>query len=95
MSDLISDLENLLSSPGWQWLERAELDHWREQADRYAEQAAGERDDVMALNKLRQILAAKRSVERVFARPHEKIKELTAQKAQASQVPSLSRRGPL
>lgn len=95
MSDLREDLESLEVNPGWLWLKQTELADLRDQQRRWMKQAVNEPNDTMALNKLRQVAAAIDAIERVFARPTEKLHELTAQARQASQPPSLSRRGPL
>jgi hypothetical protein len=95
MSDLRTDLESLLAHPGWMWVVQSERSHWQGQMERYLKQASGERDEAMALNKLRQVLAAKDAVERVLNRPEEELRMLTAQHLKNSQPPNLSRRGPL
>lgn len=85
----------MLASPGWAWLQTTELDHWRNQMGQYLKQAANERDDVAALNKLRQIVAAKEAVERVFKRPEEELRTLQASHEKSVQPRSFSRRGPV
>jgi hypothetical protein len=93
MSDLRDELEALVASPGWAWLVRTERAHWEDQAERYLKAAAGETDDRMALNKLRQVIAARDAVARVFQRPDEKIRDLRSAAEHASAAPPLSRRG--
>jgi len=59
------------------WLVEQELGHWQKEMSTYITQAVGEVNGELALQKLRQIVAAKHAVERVFARPRETLKRLT------------------
>ena len=75
--DLREHLQDLLTHPGWIWLVEQELGHWQKEMSTYITQAVGEVNGELALQKLRQIVAAKQAVERVFARPHETLRTLT------------------
>jgi hypothetical protein len=91
MTDLREHLDNLLKSPGWQWLEHDVLDRWQTELVNYVGQAAAHENDAIASQRIRQVVAAHKAVQQVFARPKEKLRELTT-------VPppeTWSRRGPL
>ena len=89
------DLENLLKSPGWLRLGEQARTTWTEQMAHYVTQATGDADDTMALNKLRQVVAAKTAVERLLAWPAERLRHLADITAQERAAPTLSRRGGL
>ena len=90
--DLREHLQDLLTHPGWIWLVEQELGHWQKEMSTYITQAVGEVNGELALQKLRQIVAAKQAVERVFARPREALRTLTQS---ANESSPFSRRGPL
>ena len=90
--DLREHLQDLLTHPGWMWLVEQELGHWQKEMSTYITQAVGEVNGELALQKLRQIVAAKQAVERAFARPRETLKTLTERPVT---VHPFSRRGPL
>lgn len=71
MSELRDDLENLLASPGWHWLEAKVKTHWSDQLAAHVRQAASEQDDLIAIAKLRQVVAAHTAVEQVLNWPRE------------------------
>ena len=87
------DLAALVTSPGWQrvtaWV-RADL---AANMAQHTERAANDTDDVAALNKLRQVIAAKRAVEIAIGYPDARLKELAAKAAGEDRTPSLSRGG--
>lgn len=89
------DLENLLKSPGWLRLKENVTQTWGEQLAQYVTQATTEADDVMALNKLRQVVAAKTAVERLLAWPAERLRHLADGVERIVDRPGLSRRGGL
>ena len=89
------DLENLLKSPGWLRLGEYVQKTWGDQLGQYVTQATGDADDTMALNKLRQVVAAKNAVERLLAWPAERLRHLAESVAREHQPESLSRRGGL
>lgn len=66
MSEERDDLEALLTHPGYLRLKAWAESEWRDQAETHTEQAANEVDDLKALQKLRQVIAAKRAVRLVF-----------------------------
>lgn len=83
-----AEWDELLQSDGWRRLVREEERYWREQIGAHIEACAAESDDAMALNKMRQVIAAKRAVERVLSLPKERLRALGAVRE-----PSLSRGG--
>lgn len=89
------DLENLLKSPGWLRLHAYVKETWGEQITQYVTQATSDSDDIMALNKLRQVVAAKNAVERLLAWPAERLRHLGDETARSQAPVSLSRRGGL
>lgn len=95
MSTEREDLDNLLKSPGWQRVVTWANADLSAKLTSHTEAAASELDDVQALSRLRQVIAAKRAVELVLAWPEARLKDLTVQAAAAERVPALSRRGGL
>ena len=90
------DLSNLLKSPGWLRVGEYARVHITEHLTQHIASAANDRDDVMALNKLRQVIAAQKAVEQLLAWPGERIRHLEQQTAVAhGGMSSLSRRGGL
>ena len=89
------DLTNLLKSPGWLRVGEYARVHITEHLTQHIASAANDRDDVMALNKLRQVIAAQKAIEQLLAWPAERIAKLEEATARAQAVPSLSRRGGL
>lgn len=89
------DLAALVMSPGWQrlaaWV-RADL---AANMTQHTERAANDVDDIAALHKLRQVIAAKRAVEIALGWPDARLKELTAKAAGEDRRPSMSRGGGL
>lgn len=73
------DLEHLLTHPGWLRIVQAEQEWWSEQISSQLEICANDNDDTQALNKMRQIIAAKKAVERFIARPKEKLSKINAE----------------
>ena len=89
------DLTNLLKSPGWLRVGEYARVHITEHLTQHIASAANDRDDVMALNKLRQVIAAQKAVEQLLAWPAERVAKLENVTAREQAVPSLSRRGSL
>ena len=92
------DLEQLVGSPGWQRVVRFVREEWDSGLETHLGQAANDRDDLMALQKLRQVLAAKRAVERMIAWPTERLATLQRETQAAHERESdrhPSRRGSL
>lgn len=77
MSTEREDLENLVKSPGWQRVRQWAISEWREQIAQATDTAANATNDTDALNKLRQIIAARKAVELVTGWPDDRLKELT------------------
>ena len=87
------DLDSLIGNAGWlrlkQWVENdfaAKMQH-------AMEQAANSTDDIDALNKLRQVLAAKKAVMLVLDWPQQRLNGLRAQKMAQETHTDLSRSG--
>jgi len=89
MSTELEDFQNLVTHPGWLRLVHSNKEYWQEQLGTHLAACANERDDVAALNKMRQVIAAKQAVERFIAQPSERIRVLDAPQPQ----PSLTRGG--
>jgi hypothetical protein len=75
--------DQLLGCPGWLRLCQKSADYWTGQIAAHLSFATNDRDDVAALNKLRQILAAKQAVEALLQLPHEELRAIEAQTAKA------------
>lgn len=84
----VSDYDNLLKSPGWLRLLQHAKEDWAAQVDGGVAAAANELDDVLALNKLRQVVAAKKAVERLLAWPAERMRTLSGQTVTTTGVTS-------
>lgn len=97
MTDEKQDLDNLTKHPGWLRL----VEQGRREIDARVQiamtNAAGERDDIMALNQLRQCIAAKQAIETFIAWPTSRLRNLIASEERnaVQMVPQLSRRGGL
>ena len=94
MDDTKAAWRDLKDSPGWALLIAHASEEWQGPAfARLVEQLADKPSDVEALNKLRQVIAAKKAVERLLQVPDEQIAKLERQK-QADE-PVMGRRGAL
>lgn len=89
------DLQNLSTHPGWLRLKEWAANEWSDQIQEHIGHAANERDDVAALNKLRQVIAAKKAVFVVLDWPERRLKQLDAVTEREHALPSFSRRGTL
>lgn len=91
------DLDQLLHSQGWLRFQQFAAKEWGDQLEQQLRQAAAEREDTMAANKIRQILVAKAAVERLVKWPADRLAELD--RAEQSRLTGehipLSRRGTL
>lgn len=85
------DLENLVKSPGWQRVQQWAVTEWREQIAQATDTAANAVNDTEALNKLRQVIAARKAVELVTGWPDDRLKALKQHDTTRSQ--SLTRGG--
>jgi hypothetical protein len=91
MSEALDDWRDLRASQGWQRLRTYAAAEWTGEAfTRIVAQVANNVNDAEALSKLRQVLAARAAVDRLFAVPDEQIAKLERPAAEAS-----SRRGAL
>jgi len=84
VSELRDDLESLIKSPGWHWLEQQVKAYWANQLDNHVASAANETDDAIALAKLRQVVASHKAVRQVMTWPQEELKRLTTPKPSAT-----------
>jgi len=95
MTDEQRDLDNLTKHPGWLLL----VNHGKTEVEGRVTQAmrnaAGERDDVQALNLLRQCIAAKDALETFIAWPETRLRVLKNAETATNTAPQLSRRGNL
>jgi hypothetical protein len=71
------DWTDLVQSPGWTRLVTAAKHEWEGQAFvRQVETLTDRPDDLAALSKLRQMMAAKRAIERLLNVPRERLSQL-------------------
>lgn len=90
----------LVQCPGWLLLKNKARTYWAENIDQHLAAAANDRDDVVALNRMRQVIAAKQAVEAMLALPDEEIRKCETLDAKADQrvgnlAEAFSRRGGL
>lgn len=76
MSDELEDLTNLTKHPGWLRLTNHVREEWAVKLSRHVEVCANEVNDAIALQKLRQVIAAKKAVDGFMAWPEERLKTL-------------------
>lgn len=95
MSNEKEDLQTLITSPGWLRVVNYATQEWQEQIARHMETAANDTNDLMALQKMRQVIAAKKAVERLIAWPEERLRAMQASTERVMAPPSVSRRGTL
>lgn len=76
MTDEKQDLDNLTKHPGWLRLVEHGLKEIDGRVQTAMTNAAGERDDIMALNQLRQCIAAKQAIEALIAWPTSRLNVL-------------------
>lgn len=76
MSDELEDLTNLTKHPGWLRLVAHAKEEWALRLTRHVEVCANETDDQQALQKLRQVIAAKKAVDGFMQWPEERLKHL-------------------
>ena len=91
------DLDQLIHSQGWLRFQGFVRKEWGDQLEQHLLTAANDREDTIALQKIRQVLAAKREIERLVKWPTERLSEL--ERAESSRLTAqhepLSRRGSL
>jgi hypothetical protein len=95
MTDEQRDLENLLKHPGWLLFTDYGLKDVNARVLNATRAAANEENDISALNKLRQSIAARDAVEALVKWPENRLTQLVAKAAQTTTTPQLSRRGTL
>lgn len=76
MSDELTDLRNLLLHPGFLWLQRYQRRYWSDQLGTAVRSAVDDRDDGVALARLRQVIAAKDATERLLQAPADRLRQL-------------------
>lgn len=98
----MTDLEayqQLTTAPGWLLLADRVRRYWTDTMDQHLASAANDPNDGIAVQKIRQVLAAKAAAEQVLAIPHEEMRRLEASSAHAQDTQTLaglySRRGGL
>ena len=74
-TDYKSDLEDLQKHAGWLALKQWARQEWAAQILTHTENAANSEDDGVALNRLRQVLAAKKAVDLVLEWPERELKK--------------------
>lgn len=91
------DLDQLLHSQGWLHLKQYADRYWGEQHEQHVRAAANELNDTTAIQKLRQVIAAKEAVMNLLRWPGERLKTLESAEAGRVKAQSepLSRRGSL
>jgi hypothetical protein len=95
MDDELAAWRDLTDSPGWAKLLSHAHEEWHGPAfSQLVEQLADKPNDIEALNKLRQVIAAKKAVERLLRTPADQLAKLTRQ-AEAEHTPHMGRRGAL
>lgn len=94
MTTEVEDLDALVKSPGFRRLAQWAEKEWADKFSHLVTVAVGDIDDVMALQKLRQLTVAKSAVEQLLKWPAERLNAL--QRGEQTRNPDLlSRRGPL
>ena len=87
--DLKRDLEDLVSHPAWLRLVAEEQQRWRDLLDT----AAADVEDTVALQKIRQMVVAKREIERFIGRPKELLQRMSVTDPERLQPTTMSRGG--
>lgn len=90
----LDDWQQLVKHPAFLRLREHATKQWTEQITSYIGMAVADRDDTMALNKMRQLIAAKAAVEQLMTYPDERIATLSAKREQQLKS-NASRRGGL
>lgn len=72
---LVDEWRGLLQHPGWLRLTAWARQEWVDQIDQHLATAVNDTNDLLALQKMRQVIAAKRAVENVLAYPQEQLRQ--------------------
>lgn len=75
-NDELEDWNNLVKSPGWLRLKSFAQRMYSDDLHRHLMAASSDRDDLAALNKVRQVAVAKDAIERLMKYPDEQIAKL-------------------
>ena len=95
MSQELDDLRNLVKHPGFLRWKQDQVAQLHADMLKWMASAANDTDDLNALNKIRQVSAAIKAVERTFAWPDERIRQLEQLTAHDTSLAGYSRRGGL
>jgi len=87
------DWDGLRQHPGWLRLKADAEKYWNDQLAAHVARAADERDDVVALQKLRQVVAAQRAVQVLLRWPEERLRVVDGATAQRGPLEPLMQRG--
>ena len=87
----------LVQCPGWELLKQKTQAYWTDNLSNHLAVASDDRDDVVALNRIRQVIAGKNAALAVLALPTEELRRLESQtnKGITELAESFSRRGGL
>ena len=88
MSDITDALKSLLASEGWRILCASARQEWTIRERNRFRVALSGTDDQVAVDKLRQIVAAREAVEWVLALPSEEVSRLTRQDMPPQSLPA-------
>lgn len=87
------ELSQLTKHPGYLRFVAFAQKEWTEQISQHLETSVNDPNDVMAVNKMRQVIAAKKAVDRLLAWPGERIAQLERHKAAGIPTGSQNRGG--
>lgn len=77
MTDEKTDLQDLVSSHGWLRFEHAMTEYWQHELSAHIAHAADDREDTVAIQKIRQVIAAQKAVQQALSWPRERLARLT------------------
>lgn len=91
------DLDALLKAPGWLRFANHAEQEWTQRIEQLMGTAVNDTDDKLALDKMRQVIAAKKAIVQLMRWPHDRLAELgrAADSRAKETAEPLSRRGPL
>ena len=89
----LEDLQNLIKHPGWLRFVKHAQDEMLSMVSNQIETVSNDPNDTIAVNKVRQIIASKKAMQRLMAWPYERVKKMEQKIAEAIQPQNLSRGG--
>jgi len=89
------DLDHLTGHPGWLRLKAWAESEWTKRIADLTAKAANQTDDLLALQQLRQVLAAQAAVQLVIGWPEDQLRRIAAQSARTETPMTPNRRGGL